>query len=69
MALHGNIDGLIDVFEDHFDMAVDFLAAISQLTVRILERRPSQASLQEFYGCDEGSLAADAAVAAHHEHD
>jgi CRP-like cAMP-binding protein len=57
VALRGEIGGLIDVFEDHFEMAVDFLAAISQLTLRILERRPSLLSLQEFYGCDEGPAA------------
>ena len=41
-ALQGNAEALIDVFEDNFEMAMDYLAALSQGLLEILESRPAQ---------------------------
>ncbi len=41
-ALQGNAEALIDVFEDNFDMAMDYLAVLTQGLLEILESRPAQ---------------------------
>jgi CRP-like cAMP-binding protein len=64
VALSGDVEGLIDVFEDHFGMAMDYLAVVSQWLLRALEARVAEPQgLQEFYGCDEETLAASGAGA------
>ena len=40
--LQGNAEALIDVFEDNFEMAMDYLAVLSQGLIEILESRPAQ---------------------------
>ncbi|HEY2945390.1 MAG TPA: cyclic nucleotide-binding domain-containing protein, partial [Vicinamibacteria bacterium] len=40
-ALQGSIEGLIDVFEDNFDMAMDYLAVMARAQIRLLELRVS----------------------------
>jgi len=52
-ALQGSIEGLIDVFEDNFDMAMDYLAVMARAQIRLLELRVSatDAALERFYGC------------------
>lgn len=54
VALHGMIEGLIDVFEDNFEMAMDYLAVIARWTLALLERHagPDEESLERFFGCD-----------------
>ncbi len=37
-ALELSVEGLIDVLEDNFDMAMDFLAAVSHVTLGLIER-------------------------------
>ena len=51
-ALQGSIEGLIDVFEDNFDMAMDYLAAMARAQIRLLEMRVSESGrgLEHFYG-------------------
>jgi CRP-like cAMP-binding protein len=41
-ALQGNAEALIDVFEDNFEMAMDYLAVLSQVLLEIIESRPAQ---------------------------
>jgi hypothetical protein len=54
-ALQGNIEGLIDVFEDNFDMAMDYLAVMARAQVRILEMRVSAGgkAMERLYGCED----------------
>jgi len=51
-ALQGSIEGLIDVFEDNFDMAMDYLAVMARAQIRLLELRVSGSGqgLERFYG-------------------
>jgi CRP-like cAMP-binding protein len=51
-ALQGNVEGLIDVFEDNFDMAMDYLAVMARAQIRLLEMRVSGSgrALERFYG-------------------
>jgi CRP-like cAMP-binding protein len=37
MALQGHMGALVDVFEDNFEMAMDYLAVIAQSTLRVLD--------------------------------
>jgi CRP-like cAMP-binding protein len=37
MALQGNMGALVDVFEDNFEMAMDYLAVIAQSTLRVID--------------------------------
>jgi CRP-like cAMP-binding protein len=48
--LHGVVEGMLDVFEDNFEMAMDYLAAIARLQLRLLEQTPG--ALQVFFGCE-----------------
>jgi CRP/FNR family transcriptional regulator, cyclic AMP receptor protein len=38
VGLYGQTDVLVDLFEDNFDMAMDYLAVIARVTLRMLER-------------------------------
>jgi CRP-like cAMP-binding protein len=42
VALSGHVDGLLDVFEDNFEMALDFLGMISRWRMRLLDRLAAQ---------------------------
>jgi len=52
-ALQGNVEGLIDVFEDNFEMAMDYLAVMARAQMRLLELRvsPPGQALERVYGC------------------
>ena len=54
-ALQGHIEGLIDVFEDNFDMALDYLAFMARAQIRILEMRVSGGgkAMERLYGCED----------------
>jgi len=54
-ALQGSIEGFIDVAEDNFDMAMDYLAEMARTQIRILELRDSAAgqAMERLYGCEE----------------
>jgi CRP-like cAMP-binding protein len=39
VALQGNSEALIDVFEDNFEMAMDYLAVLARFMLRVLEAR------------------------------
>jgi CRP-like cAMP-binding protein len=45
VALQGDMGALVDVFEDNFDMAMDYLAVIAQSTLRVLDWRAAQGEL------------------------
>jgi len=51
VALSGHVDGLLDVFEDNFEMALDFLGTISRWRMRLLDRLTElgEDPLQQFY--------------------
>jgi hypothetical protein len=51
-ALQGSIEGLIDVFEDNFEMAMDYLAAMARDQTHLLELRVSASGteLGRLYG-------------------
>jgi CRP-like cAMP-binding protein len=42
VALQGDTGALVDVFEDHFEIAMDYLAVIAQSTLRIVDWRAAQ---------------------------
>jgi CRP-like cAMP-binding protein len=42
VALQGDTGALVDVFEDHFGIAMDYLAVIAQSTLRILDWQAAQ---------------------------
>jgi hypothetical protein len=58
VALSVDVEALIDAFEDHFGLAMDYLAEISQWLLRIYEsiKLNKPRGLQEFYGCDEDAV-------------
>jgi CRP-like cAMP-binding protein len=62
VALHGHSDGLIDVFEDNFEMAMDYLAEIARRQTDVLEsiRGEGPESLERLMGCDEPAQAPSA---------
>jgi CRP-like cAMP-binding protein len=53
-ALQGHIEGLIDVFEDNFDMAMDYLAFMARAQIRILDMRMAGGgkAMERLYGCE-----------------
>jgi CRP-like cAMP-binding protein len=57
VALSGHVDGLLDVFEDNFEMALDFLGMISRWRMRLLDRLTEQGEdpLQHFYRDSRGA--------------
>jgi CRP-like cAMP-binding protein len=44
VGLYGQTDVLFDLFEDNFDMAMDYLAVISRVTLRILDESAAEAA-------------------------
>jgi CRP-like cAMP-binding protein len=53
IALQGNMQTLFDVFEDNFDMAMDYLAVMAHWLLVILDRSlASKDRLQRVYGCE-----------------
>jgi CRP-like cAMP-binding protein len=54
-ALQGHIEGLIDVFEDNFDMAMDYLAVMARAQIRVLEMsvHATGKGMERLYGCEE----------------
>jgi CRP-like cAMP-binding protein len=44
VGLYGQTDVLFDLFEDNFDMAMDYLAVISRVTLRILDWSAAEAA-------------------------
>ena len=53
VALQTNMQYLIDVFEDNFSMAMDFLAVQSRWLLEILDRSlASRERLERVYGCE-----------------
>jgi CRP-like cAMP-binding protein len=53
VGLHGNIESLIDVFEDNFEMAMDYMAAFTRFILEGIERATDAQALPTFYGCAE----------------
>jgi hypothetical protein len=52
VALHANMQYLIDVFEDNFAMAMDYLAVLARWLLEILDRSlVSRDRLTRIYGC------------------
>jgi CRP-like cAMP-binding protein len=53
--LQGHIEELLDVFEDNFDMAMDYLAFMARAQIRILEMRLSRGgkAMERLYGCED----------------
>lgn len=51
VALHGHVEGLIDVFEDNSEMALDYLATLATTLLDVLERVAE--GLKNFYGCED----------------
>jgi CRP-like cAMP-binding protein len=39
VALNGNAEALVDVFEDNFEMAMDFLAVVARVMLRLVQAR------------------------------
>jgi CRP-like cAMP-binding protein len=61
VALQTNMQYLIDVFEDNFSMALDFLAVQSRWLLEILDRSlASRERLKRVYGCEPEAEAASA---------
>lgn len=52
VALHGHVEGLVDVFEDNTDMALEYLAVVSRSLLEMLEKL-AEGALERFYGCDD----------------
>jgi CRP-like cAMP-binding protein len=51
VALQGSVEILIDVFEDNFEMAMDYLSVMSRWLLDILDRLAA-GELERLYGCD-----------------
>jgi CRP-like cAMP-binding protein len=47
VALHGPVAALVDVFEDNFEMAMDYLAVLARLVLSELEREAAHRRLDE----------------------
>ena len=52
-ALQGSVEGLIDVFEDNFEITMDYLAVMARAQIRLLELRVSapDTAMERVYGC------------------
>jgi CRP-like cAMP-binding protein len=49
VALHASIEGLLDIFEDNYEMATDYLEVVSRAVVTILDQRVARGdSLENF---------------------
>jgi CRP-like cAMP-binding protein len=55
LALHGRMEWVLDLFEDNFDMGMDYLAVLAKRLLELMETTsaPDEADLQLLYGCDE----------------
>ncbi len=53
--LRGNMEYLIDAFEDNFDMAMAYVAVMGQWLLEIAERRAAQGigTMGPILGCDD----------------
>jgi len=52
VALQGNVENLIDTFEDNFEMAMDYLAVMSRWLLELLDRFAS-GDLERLYGIED----------------
>jgi CRP-like cAMP-binding protein len=54
VCLYGDMEGMLDVFEDNFDMAASYLAVTSRWLLGLVEMAAEQevARLGAFYGCE-----------------
>ena len=62
IALHGRMEWVLDLFEDNFEMGMDYLAVLAKRLLELMERvaTPDEAELNLMYGCDEeGTSPAD----------
>ena len=64
LALHGRMEWVLDLFEDNFDMGMDYLAVLARRLLELMEAtsEPDEAGLQLLYGCDEEEPAAPSAA-------
>jgi hypothetical protein len=55
LALHGRMEWVLDLFEDNFEMGMDYLAVLAQRLLEVMEAAasPDEAGLHLMYGCDE----------------
>jgi CRP-like cAMP-binding protein len=55
VALQGRMEWLLDLFEDNFEMGIDYLAVLSKRLLEVMEATssPDEEGLQLLYGCDE----------------
>ena len=55
LALHGRMEWVLDLFEDNFEMGMDYLAVLARRLLEVMEATaaPNESSLQLLYGCDE----------------
>lgn len=64
-ALHGRMEWVLDLFEDNFEMGMDYLAVLAKRLLELMERvaTPDEAELHLMYGCeDEETRPADGAA-------
>jgi CRP-like cAMP-binding protein len=54
-ALQGLVEAFVDVLEDNFDLAMDYLAVLARAQIRILENKVATAgkAMERLYGCEE----------------
>jgi CRP-like cAMP-binding protein len=59
LALHGRMEWVLDLFEDNFDMGMDYLAVLARRLLALMERTasPDESELQLMYGCEEDETA------------
>jgi CRP-like cAMP-binding protein len=64
LALHGRMEWVLDLFEDNFDMGMDYLAVLARRLLEVMETTsaPHESSLQLLYGCDDEPRPQDAGV-------
>ena len=55
LALHGRMEWVLDVFEDNFEMGMDYLAVLAKRLLELMERMaaPDEAELHLMYGCED----------------
>ena len=49
------MEWVLDLFEDNFDMGMDYLAVLARRLLELMERTsaPDESALQLLYGCDD----------------
>ena len=54
VALSGDVEGLLDVFEDNYAVALDYVGALAREILGLLERMADagKGPMQELYGCE-----------------